>query len=268
MALEGKAAIVTGASKAIGRAIAVGLGRSGASVAVNYCNDREGAEEVALEISRAGGTSVVIGADVSRPDEARRLVETVHDEFGRLDVLVNNAARMRFGEVSEVTEADWEDVLGTNVRGAFFAAVHAARLMGDAGSIINVSSCAATLMVPDHAVYAPSKGALEALTRQLAHDLAPRVRVNAIAPGPTSTDRNHDYDPDYDRRWAARIPLGRVAMPEDYIGPAVFLASDASAFVTGTLLHVDGGWTVKGDYPTMTDADFDRTVRAGQVEGA
>jgi NAD(P)-dependent dehydrogenase (short-subunit alcohol dehydrogenase family) len=259
--LDGKAAVVTGSSKGIGRALAIGLARNGASVTVNFKNDRAGAEATCDAIRQLGGTATAIGADVGVLADVQRLIRKTLDEFGRLDILVNNAGRTRFGPVQEVTESDWDDVINTNLRGAFFATVTAAAAMRDEGSVINISSCAASLMVAYHAVYTTSKGGLEALTRQLALELAPRVRVNAIAPAATSMERNWEYDPDYDRHWQAVIPLGRVATPDDYVGPAVFLASDASAFVTGEVIHVDGGWTIKGDYPGMSGYDFetDRT---------
>jgi NAD(P)-dependent dehydrogenase (short-subunit alcohol dehydrogenase family) len=263
MSLDGRAAVVTGASKGIGRALAIGLSQAGAKVAVNYKNDQPGAEETCRAIRELGGTAVAVGAAVSDRDEVRRLVDTAHRELGSVDVLVNNAGRTRFGPAGDVTQEDWDDVMGTNLRGAFFTTVAAAEAMGERGSVINISSCAATLMVAYHAVYTTSKGGLEAMTRQLALELAPRVRVNAIAPAATSMERNWEYDPDFDRSWEEVTPMGRVATPEDYVDPLVFLASDASAFVTGEILHVDGGWTIKGDYPHMAHYDFETDRRRG-----
>jgi NAD(P)-dependent dehydrogenase (short-subunit alcohol dehydrogenase family) len=261
--LEGKVAVVTGSSKGIGRALAIGLARNGAKVAVNYKNDEAGGEETCRAIREEGGTAIAVGADVGVLDEVRALIDTAHRELGSIDVLVNNAGRTRFGPAREVTPEDWDDVMNTNLRGAFFATVTAAEAMGERGSIVNVSSCAATLMVAYHAVYTTSKGGLEAMTRQLALELAPRVRVNAIAPAATSMERNWEYDPDFDRSWRDVTPMGRVATPEDYVAPVVFLASDASAFVTGEVLHVDGGWTIKGDYPGMSHYDFESDRRRG-----
>jgi NAD(P)-dependent dehydrogenase (short-subunit alcohol dehydrogenase family) len=260
---EGKVAVVTGSSKGIGRALAIGLAGSGAQVAVNYKNDEAGAEETCRAIREAGGAAIAVGADVGVLDEARRLIDTAHRELGSIDVLVNNAGRTRFGPARDVTQEDWDDVMNTNLRGAFFATVAAAEAMGDSGSVINISSCAATLMVAYHAVYTTSKGGLEAMTRQLALELAPRVRVNAISPAATSMERNWEYDPDFNRSWGDVTPMGRVATPEDYVGPAVFLASEASAFMTGEVLHIDGGWTIKGDYPGMSHYDFKSDRRRG-----
>jgi NAD(P)-dependent dehydrogenase (short-subunit alcohol dehydrogenase family) len=180
-----------------------------------------------------------------------------------LDVLVNNAARTRFAPLREITEEDFDDVVNTNLRGPFFGSVAAASKMAErgGGSIINISSCAARLMLPFHSAYSMAKGGLEALTRQLALELAPNIRVNAIAPGPTSTERNLGYDPEFDRRWAAIIPAGRIGFVEDYAAICVFLASEDSAFVTGQVIGVDGGWTVKGYPCDMSKSDFskDRT---------
>jgi NAD(P)-dependent dehydrogenase (short-subunit alcohol dehydrogenase family) len=254
--LEDKVAVVTGSSKGIGRALAVGLPAGGAKVAVNYKNDEAGAQETCRAIRAVGGTAIAVGADVGVLHEVRRLIDTAHSELGSVDVLVNNAGRTRFGPARDVTQEDWDDVINTNLRAPFFATVTAAEAMGDHGSVINISSCAATLMVAYHAVYTTSKGGLEAMTRQLALELAPYVRVNAIAPAATSMERNWEYDPSFDRSWREVTPMARVATPEDYVAPLVFLASDASAFVTGEILHVDGGWTIKGDYPGMAHYDF------------
>jgi NAD(P)-dependent dehydrogenase (short-subunit alcohol dehydrogenase family) len=260
--VAGKVALVTGSSKGIGRALAVGLAEHGAAVAVHYKIDRAGALETCELIDREGGTSVAVGADVSDPVEARRLVAQARAELGGLHILVNNAARTRFGPPSEVTDEDWDDVVGTNLRGPFVTSIAAAESMEDGGSIINMSSCAASLMIRDHSLYTAAKGGLEALTRQLAFEYAPRIRVNAIAPAPTGTTRAYEYDPRYDEKWGAVIPLGRVGRPEDYVGSVVFLASGLSAFMTGEVLHVDGGWTLKGDTPALVD-NFSRERERG-----
>jgi NAD(P)-dependent dehydrogenase (short-subunit alcohol dehydrogenase family) len=256
--LCGRTALVTGASKGIGRRLALGLASAGANVVVNYKTDAAGAEEVCQQIESMGlGAARAICADVGSSREARALVAATSEAFGRLDLLVNNAGRTRFGPASEMTDEDFDDVVNTNLRGAFFASVAAAEAMRDAGgSIVNISSCAASLMIHDHALYTMSKGGLEALTRQLAFELAPRIRVNAIAPAPTSNARNLEYDPDYDANWGRVIPLQRVAQPGDFVGPLLFLATEASAFLTGEVLHVDGGWTLKGHTPALDSYDY------------
>jgi NAD(P)-dependent dehydrogenase (short-subunit alcohol dehydrogenase family) len=263
--LSGKVAVVTGASKGIGRGLAIGLARHGSTVVVNYKNDREGAERTAQAIHEMGGTGVVSGADVALPSEARRLIDETVLRFGRIDVLVNNAGRSRFNKALDISIEDWNDVVGTNLCGTFFASQAAARHMqgNGGGSIINVSSCAATLTALYHSIYTMSKAGLEGLTKQLALEWAPEVRVNAIAPGPTSVERSRSYDPNFDKTWGAIVPMGRVAYPEDLIGPVVFLASDQSGYVTGDILHVDGGWTVQGRTPPMDDFDVSADQKRG-----
>jgi NAD(P)-dependent dehydrogenase (short-subunit alcohol dehydrogenase family) len=256
--LDGKVVLVTGASKGIGRGLAVGLGGAGARVAVNYKTDRPGAEAAVEEITRAGGEAEAFNADIGSKLDFERLVDSVHARFGRLDALVNNAARTRFAPLFEVTEEDFDDVINTNLRGPLFGTAAAARKMLEVGggSIINISSCAARLMVPFHSAYSMAKGGLEAFTRQLAIELSPRIRVNAIAPGPTSTERNRGYAEDYDQKWGAVIPAKRVAFVTDYVGLCVFLVSDQSTYVTGQIIGVDGGWTIRGLSPEFAAADF------------
>lgn len=260
--LAGKTALVTGASKEIGRALAVGLAAQGASVAVNFKNDEVGARETCAAIEQAGGTALLAGGDIGDREATRAVVEKVVDRLGRLDILVNNAARTRFGPAEDVTSADWSDVMTTNLEGPFVASVLAAGYMPDGGAILNVTTCATGLMIPYHAIYTASKGGLESLTQALALEYAPRVRVNAIAPAPTSNARNTGYDPQFDDTWARLIPMGRVAQPYDLVGPAVFLVSDASRFLTGQVLRVDGGWSLRGVVPAMEGwhfkADYER----------
>jgi NAD(P)-dependent dehydrogenase (short-subunit alcohol dehydrogenase family) len=259
--LAGKVALVTGASKSIGQTLAIGLAAAGARVAVNYKNDQAGAQSTCKQIAAAGGEADLLQADIGSKAEFEELVERVCQRFGRLDILVNNAARTRFGHVFEITEADFDDVVDTNLRGPFFGSAAAARKMiaqGGGGSIINISSCAAKVIIPHHSSYTMAKGGLEALTRQLAIELAPHVRVNAIAPAPTSNERNRGYDPDYDRKWAAVMPARRVAYAEDYVGAAVFLASDDSALLTGQVLNMDSGWTLVAYTPDLSGFDFSK----------
>ncbi len=256
--LEGKVALVTGASKAIGQGLAIGLAAAGARLAVNYKTDPQGAETTCGRIRQAGGEAEPFQADIGSKDQFERLVDQVCERFGRIDVLVNNAARTRFSPFDEQTEQDFDDVVNTNLRGPFFGTQAAARRMReqDGGSVINISSIAASLGVMYHSSYTMAKCGLEGLTRQLALELAPRVRVNAIAPAPTSSERNRIYDPKFDEKWSAIIPAGRVGTVDDYVGPCIFLASDDAAFVTGQILVVDGGWTFKGMTPDMTTQDF------------
>lgn len=258
MLLNGKVVLVTGASKGIGRALAVGLASEGALVAINFKTDRAGAEATRRSVEERGNPALLVQADVGRKEEATAMVEQVVSAHGRIDVLVNNAARTRFGPFEEASEEDWLDVVNTNLKGTFFASAAAVRHMkrSGEGAIINVSSCAARLMVPFHAAYTMSKGGIEALTRQLALELAPTVRVNCISPAPTSTERNQQYDAHYDENWGRVIPMKRVAQPEDMVGAVAFLASDRASYVTGQILQVDGGWTLKGHTPDLNQEDF------------
>lgn len=258
--LAEKVALITGSSKGIGRGLAVALAANGAQVAINYKTDRAGAETTLAAVRQSGGVGEIFRADIGSRKAFEELVEAACARFGGLDILINNAARTRFAPLREITDDDFEDVINTNLRGPFFGSAAAAQKMVErgGGSIINISSCAARLMLPFHSAYSMAKGGLEALTRQLALELAPHIRVNAIAPGPTSTERNQGYDAEYDRQWSAVIPAGRVASVEDYAGICVFLASDDSAFVTGQIIGVDGGWTVKGYPPDLTKSDFSK----------
>jgi len=251
MRLVDKVALITGASKGIGRALALGLAREGAHVAVNFQTDQAGAESAAQEIVKLDRESIVVQADIARVDQVSRLFKAVSARFGRLDVLVNNAAVTGWGDLFAMTEADWDLVVDTNLKGTFFCCQQAARLMlENGGSIINVSTNCAELGVKNLAAYAASKGGIHALTKQLAVELAPhRIRVNTLAPGPTVVDRNLRDDPRYDESWGRVVPLGRAARPDEMVGAAVFFASEESSFVTGQLLFVDGGWTVAGRLP-------------------
>tara|TARA_B100000315_G_scaffold220371_1_gene223014 strand:+ start:483 stop:1286 length:804 start_codon:yes stop_codon:yes gene_type:complete len=263
--LSGKVVLVTGSSKGIGQGLAVGLAAAGASVAVNYKTDEAGAGITCERIYKSGGNAEVFQADIGSKNDFERLIDQVGTRFGRLDVLVNNAARTRFAPFFEITEDDFDDVVNTNLRGPFFGSACAARKMLETGGgcIINISSIAAKMMIPFHSAYTMAKGGLEALTRQLAYELAPAIRVNGIAPTATSSERNRGYDPDYEAKWAAITPAGRVAQVEDYVGPCVFLASDDAEMVTGQVLYVDGGWTLQAVTPDMSTADFSKDRHRG-----
>ena len=256
--LDGKVVVVTGASKGIGAGVAVGVARHGAAVVVNYKHDDAGAAETLRNIAAAGGRAIASQADVGRPDEARRLISDAVEQLGEVNVLINNASRTRFGPASGVSLEDWDDVIDTNLKGTFFTTVAAVdRMPKEGGSVINISSCAAAPMVRDHSIYTMTKTGIEGLSRQLALEYAPlNIRINVIAPAATSGARNLEYDPEYDRKWASVTPMGRVGVPEDYVGPIVFLSSEMSAFLTGQTLNVDGGWSLKGHTPDMSSYDY------------
>jgi NAD(P)-dependent dehydrogenase (short-subunit alcohol dehydrogenase family) len=250
--LDGRVVLVTGASKGIGRAIALGAAQAGADVVVNYCTDEAGADAVVARVGEWGRRAVAMGADVGRVTEIREMFERVRKEFGRLDVLVNNAAITVWTDLFDATEEQWDRCLSVNLKGTFFCAVEAARLMrmGGGGSIVNISTNCAAMGLRNLSIYAASKGGVHALTKHLAVELAPYgIRVNTFGPGPTRVERNLADDPDYDTTWGRMVPMQRTAAPEEMIGPALFLASEQSSFVTGQLFYADGGWTVFGKQP-------------------
>lgn len=253
MRLAGKTILITGASKGIGRALAVGCAREGADIVINYHRDRAGAEACAAEVAALGRGALIVRADIARVAQIERMFARARQTFPRLDVLINNAAVTGWSDLLSTTEAKWDQVLDTNLKGAFFCSLAAARWMRQtktAGSIINLSTNCAALGVTHLAAYGTSKAGLHGLTRQLAIELAPfHIRVNTFAPGPVNVDRNLADDPDYRKVWGGVVPLGRTADPEEMVGPAVFLASAESSYITGQTFYVDGGWSVQGRVP-------------------
>jgi len=245
--LKGKVAIVTGASKGIGAAIAKNLAAAGAEVAVNYASSREGAERVVADIKVSGGKAIAVKGDVAKAADVRRLFEETRSAFGRVDVLVNNAGIYHFQPLEDITEDEFHLQFNTNVLGTILAAKEAAKHFGpDGGSIINISSVASEQAVPTATVYSATKGAVDTLTRVLAAELGPRkIRVNAIAPGGVETQGTHAagvIGSDFEKDMVARTALGRLGQPDDIARIAVFLASDAAAWVTGERLTASGGY--------------------------
>jgi 3-oxoacyl-[acyl-carrier protein] reductase len=243
--LHGKVAVVTGASKGIGAAIAKHLAAEGAAVVVNYASSKAGAERVVAEITAAGGRAVAVQADVSKRADIRRLFAATKETFGRLDVLVNNAGVYEFTPVEQVTPEHFHKQFDLNVLGLLLTTQEALKHLGAGGSIINISSVAATKAVPTASVYSATKAAVDAVTRSLAQELGPRqIRVNSINPGMVETEGVHAAgiaESDFRKQVEAQTPLGRIGQPDD-IGPAaVFLASGESAWVTGETLHIAGG---------------------------
>ena len=252
MRLLNKTTLITGASKGIGRAIALGFAREGADVFLGYNTDEGGAREAAAEIERMGRRCWLIQCDIRSIDDILRMFEFIRATTGQLDVLVNNAGLTGWTPLFETTPQQWDSVVETNLRGTFFCTLEAAKLMclHGGGSIINVSTNCAQLAVKNLVAYASSKGGIHAMTKQLGAELAAHnIRVNTFAPGPTMVARNLDADPDYDRSWGAMTPMNRTARCEEMVGPAVFLASNDSSYMTGQSFFVYGGWSTTGRIP-------------------
>jgi 3-oxoacyl-[acyl-carrier protein] reductase len=245
MRLRGKVALVTGAQQGIGRAIALAYGREGASVVVNYFDDRAAAEEIAAQIHDGGSRAITVAGSVARTNDVRKMVEAGVELEG-IDVLVNNAGIFPRVEFFDIREEQWDEVLDVNLKGSFFCTQTVARQMvkhGRSGSIINLASVAAFRGSPQGVHYVSSKAGIIGLTRATAMELARHgIRVNAIAPGLTDTAQPR-YGMTEEEIQAAgrRVPLGRIATPTDIANLAVFLASEESSHVTGQTIHVNGG---------------------------
>jgi 3-oxoacyl-[acyl-carrier protein] reductase len=244
--LSNKVAVVTGASKGIGAGIAKGLAAEGASVVVNYASSKEGAERVVAEIVKSGGKAVAIQGDVSKASDVQRIFAETQKAFGRLDVLVNNAAVYQFAPLDQITEEQFDRQFNINVKGLILATQEAVRhFSAEGGNIINIGSNASRLTPPTSAVYTATKGAVDAVTRVLAKELGPKkIRVNSINPGPVETEGVHAIGligSDFLKQFEAQTPLGRIAQPDDIAPIAVFLASQDSGWLTGETLLASGG---------------------------
>jgi 3-oxoacyl-[acyl-carrier protein] reductase len=244
--LEGKVALVTGASRGIGAAIAERLATDGASVAINYATSKEDAEALAERIRGNGGKAKAIHADIGDPSQAKAFVDAAVKEFGRLDILVNNAGKFHIGPIGTVDEADVRSQFALNVDGPIFATQAAAsHFSTEGGRVINVSSIAATHPFPGLSVYSATKAALDALTRVWAAELGPKgVTVNAVSPGAVDTEmfRSAGYDENAKNFLISRTPLGRIGTPSDIADVVAFLASpDARWVTTGQVLDTTGG---------------------------
>ncbi len=243
--LTGKIAIITGASKGIGAGIAKGLAAAGAAVVVNYAGDKEGAEQVVREIVAQDGKAIAVQADVAKAEDVKRLFAETKRAFGAPSILVNNAGVYLFQALGEITEEQFHRQFDTNVLGLLLASQEAVKHFEGGGSIINISSIAASNATPNTAVYSATKAAVDSVTRVLSRELGARqIRVNSISPGPTETEGTRAvnvFSSEMGKKLVAGTPLGRPGLPEDIAPAAVFLASDAGAWITGESIRVSGG---------------------------
>ena len=244
--LKGKVAVVTGASKGIGAAIAKSLSAAGAAVVVNYSAARDGADRVVTDIKARGGRAIAVQGNVANAADVQRLFAETKKAFGSLDVLVNNAGVYMFQALEEITEDEFHREFNINVLGTILVTKEAVKHFGpNGGSVINISSIASE-GAPDAAIYSGTKSAVEAITRALAAELGPRkIRVNAIAPGVIETEGTHRLaivGGDFEKEAIARTPLGRTGQPDDVARIAVFLASDDSGWISGERLAASGGY--------------------------
>jgi 3-oxoacyl-[acyl-carrier protein] reductase len=242
--LSGKIALVTGASRGIGKAIALNLALQGAAVAVNYLNSPKEAERVVKQIAGLGGQAVAIRADMSKANLVKRLFQQTLNQFGKLDILVNNAGMAIFKPVAEITETDFQQLFDLNVKGVFWACRQAARELADGGRIINISSTVTRVMMPNYGLYGASKGAVEHLSRSLAKELGTRgITVNCLSPGPTDTELFREGKTEQQiAMLAGMAAFNRLGTPEDIANAVVLLASDEAAWITGQTICANGGF--------------------------
>ena len=243
--LSGKVALVTGASKGIGAAIAKSLAASGASVVVNYATSREGADKVVAAITAAGGKAVAVKGSVAKADEAKAIVDGAIKAFGHLDVLINNAGVYDMKPLEEITEEHFHSQFNVNVLGLLLITKEAVKHLPKGGAIVNVGSTVSRVTPPASAVYTATKGAVDAITGVLSRELGPKgIRVNAVNPGLVETEGTHTagfIGSDFDNWVVASTPLGRIGQPTDIASVATFLASDEAGWLTGQSLITSGG---------------------------
>ncbi len=243
--LKGKVAVVTGASKGIGAAVAKSLAAEGASVVVNYASSKTGADTVVAAITAAGGKAVAVGGDLTKAAEAQGVVDAAMSNYGRLDILVNNSGVYEFAPLAAITEDHFHKQFNLNVLGLLLTTQAAVKHMGDGGSIINVGSSITHIRPATTSVYTATKGAVDMITSVLSKELGERkIRVNSINPGLVETEGTHTQgvmNSDFEKNLVSQTPLGRTGQPNDIAKVAVFLASEDSAWMTGELVSVSGG---------------------------
>jgi len=243
--LSNKVAVVTGASKGIGAAIAQALAAEGAAVVVNYASSKAGAEAVVAAITNAGGKAIAVGGDVSKAAQAQGIVDAAIKNYGRLDILVNNSGVYEFSPIEDFTEEQFHRLFNINVLGLLLTTQAAIKHLGEGASIINIGSGVTRITPPNTAVYSGTKGAVDTITGVFAREFGPKkIRVNSINPGIVQTEGTTSagfIGSDFEQALVAQTPLGRAGQPSDIASIAVFLASDDSAWLTGERLIASGG---------------------------
>jgi 3-oxoacyl-[acyl-carrier protein] reductase len=243
-ALEGKTAVVTGASRGIGRAIALKLGTMQASVLVNYHRDEKAAASTVADIQKAGGQAIAVQADMRQVNEIRLLFDRAIAAFGGVNILVNNAGIRLFKPIAAVTEAEFDDIFAANVKGVFFACQMAAQRMADGGRIINISSSVTRVLMAEYGPYSATKGAVDQITRVLAKELGPRgITVNAVSPGPTDTELFREgKTPEQIDGFARATALGRIGKPADIADAVALLVGQDAGWISGQNICANGGF--------------------------
>lgn len=247
MRLQGKKALITGGSRGIGRAIAIGMAREGADVAINYVSNQEAARQVIASIKKLGRNAIAVKADVAIFSEIEQTVEKIWQELGGIDILVNNAGIAYIEPFDKISEETWDKTLNVNLKGTFFCSqIVAKRMIQEKrrGKIINMSATNSVVAEADTTHYNASKGGINMVTKSLAIELAPYgINVNGIAPGVIQTDIDEVFfaDKDFERYYRNHIPMGKFGTVEDCAGAAIFLASDESNYITGHTIVIDGG---------------------------
>ena len=241
--LKNKTAIVTGASRGIGRKIALKLGKLGAAVVVNYLNNAQQAEDVSSEIINMGGRALSVQADIRNIDAIEELFDSAIEAFGALNILVNNAGISVYKKIEDITEEEFDNLFASNVKSLFFACQQAAKKMVGGGKIINISSSVTRMMMPTYGAYAATKGAVDQITKVLAKELGPkRIQVNAISPGPVDTELfRRGKSEEQIKLLADMAAFGRIGTPRDIANAIALLVSEESGWITGQNIYVNGG---------------------------
>jgi len=239
---EGKVALVTGASKGIGKGIAICLAKEGANVVVNYNSSEQAAKNTVEEITKLGVKAIAVKADISKISDIKFLFQETIKKFGKIDIVVNNAGIVSMKPIVEFTEEEYDAIFNANTKGTFFCLQEAAKVISESGRIINISTCLTQMALAGVSLYSGSKAAVEQFTKSLALELAPKkVTVNVVNPGPIDTDMS---PPNLREYYIKTIPFKRLGTPEDIANIVAFLASRKAEWITGQIIHANGGFSM------------------------